>query len=55
MSKNPLCAIITGSASGLGAATAALWARGGARIVVNYSQSQKEADATAEVITAVTR
>ncbi|RXH23644.1 SDR family NAD(P)-dependent oxidoreductase [Bradyrhizobium zhanjiangense] len=48
MSKNPLCVIITGSASGLGAATAALWARGGARIVVNYSKSQKEADATAE-------
>lgn len=43
-----LCAIVTGSASGLGAATAGLWAKGGARIVVNYSNSHKEAEATAE-------
>ncbi|NEU99550.1 SDR family NAD(P)-dependent oxidoreductase [Bradyrhizobium uaiense] len=48
MSKDGLCAIVTGSASGLGAATAGLWAKGGARIVVNYSNSQKEAEATAE-------
>jgi NAD(P)-dependent dehydrogenase (short-subunit alcohol dehydrogenase family) len=43
-----LYAIVTGSASGLGAATAALLAKGGARIVVNYSTSQKEAEATAD-------
>ena len=49
MSKDGLCAIITGSASGLGAATAAILAKGGARIVVNYSSSQKEAEATADL------
>jgi len=48
MSKDGVCAIVTGSASGLGAATAAILAKGGARIVVNYSSSQKEAEATAE-------
>ena len=45
MSKDGLCAIVTGSASGLGAATAAILAKGGARIVINYSSSQKEAEA----------
>jgi 3-oxoacyl-[acyl-carrier protein] reductase len=50
MSKNGLCAIVTGSASGLGAATAAILARGGdARIVVNYSSSAKEAEQTADL------
>jgi NAD(P)-dependent dehydrogenase (short-subunit alcohol dehydrogenase family) len=49
MSKDGLCAVVTGSASGLGAATAALLARGGARIVVNYSSSQKEAEQTADL------
>src|ERR1700678_2609178 len=49
MSKDGLCAIITGSASGLGAATAAILAKGGARIVVNYASSQKEAEATADL------
>jgi 3-oxoacyl-[acyl-carrier protein] reductase len=49
MSKDGLCAIVTGSASGLGAATAAILARGGARIVVNYSSSQKEAEQTADL------
>ncbi|MGH6716949.1 MAG: SDR family NAD(P)-dependent oxidoreductase, partial [Bradyrhizobium sp.] len=48
MSKEALCAIVTGSASGLGAATASLLAEAGARIVVNYSRSQSEAEATAE-------
>src|SRR5712675_2691328 len=48
MSKDGLCAIVTGSASGLGAATAAILAKDGARIVVNYSSSQKEAEATAD-------
>src|SRR5712691_7554305 len=49
MSKDGLCAIVTGSASGLGAATAAILAKGGARVVVNYSNSKKEAEATADL------
>lgn len=49
MAKDNLCAIVTGSASGLGAATAEILARSGARLVVNYSSSQKEAEATAEL------
>src|ERR1700679_3199072 len=49
MSKDGLCAIVTGSATGLGAATAAILAKGGARIVVNYSSSQKEAEQTADL------
>src|SRR6202020_1712778 len=49
MSKDGLCAVITGSASGLGAATAAILAKGGARIVINYSSSQKEAERTADL------
>ena len=48
MSKDGLCVIVTGSASGLGAATAGILAGGGARIVVNYSNSKNEAEATAE-------
>src|ERR1700749_959079 len=48
MSKDGLCVIVTGSASGLGAATAAILARGGARIVVNYSNSKNKAEATAQ-------
>src|SRR5947209_17066595 len=49
MSKDGLCAIVTGSASGLGAAAAAILAKGGARIVVNYSSSKKEAEETADL------
>jgi 3-oxoacyl-[acyl-carrier protein] reductase len=49
MSKDGLCAVVTGSASGLGAATAAILAKGGARIVVNYSSSAREAEATADL------
>jgi len=49
MSKDGLCAIVTGSASGLGAATAAILAKSGARIVVNYASSQKEAEQTADL------
>jgi hypothetical protein len=49
MSKAGLCAIVTGSASGLGAATAAILAKGGGRIVVNYSNSKAEAEATADL------
>ncbi|MBR0716400.1 SDR family NAD(P)-dependent oxidoreductase [Bradyrhizobium liaoningense] len=49
MANDGLCAIVTGSASGLGAATAEILARGGARLVINYSSSKNEAEATAEV------
>lgn len=49
MAKDSLCAIVTGSASGLGAATAEILARSGTRLVINYSSSQKEAEATAEL------
>lgn len=49
MSKDGLCAVVTGSASGLGAATVAILAKGGARIVVNYASSAKEAEATADL------
>src|ERR1700723_3337832 len=49
MPKEGLCAIVTGSASGLGAATAAILAKGGARIVVNYASSKKEAEQTADL------
>jgi 3-oxoacyl-[acyl-carrier protein] reductase len=49
MSKDGLCVIVTGSASGLGAAAAAILAKDGARIVVNYSSSQKEAEQTADL------
>ena len=49
MSKDGFFAIVTGSASGLGAATAAILAKGGGRIVVNYSNSAKEAEETADI------
>src|SRR5580698_7295549 len=49
MSTDGLCAVVTGSASGLGAATALILAKGGARIVVNYASSQKEAEETADL------
>lgn len=49
MAKDSLCAIVTGSASGLGAATAESLAANGARLVINYSSSQTEAEATAEL------
>src|ERR1700710_412466 len=49
MSKDAMCVVITGSASGLGAATAMSLAKGGARIVINYSSSQKEAEQTADL------
>jgi 3-oxoacyl-[acyl-carrier protein] reductase len=48
MAQDGLCAIVTGSASGLGAATAEILAKAGARLVINYSSSQNEAEATAE-------
>ena len=40
--------IVTGSASGLGAATAELLATKGARLLINYSSSKKEAEQTAD-------
>lgn len=47
--KDGLSVIVTGSASGLGAATALSLARQGARVVVNYASSQKEAEQTADL------
>jgi NAD(P)-dependent dehydrogenase (short-subunit alcohol dehydrogenase family) len=49
MSWDGLCAIVTGSASGLGAATASILAKGGVRVVINYSSSRKEAEQTADL------
>ncbi|ETR78163.1 oxidoreductase [Afipia sp. P52-10] len=49
MSLEGLCMMVTGSASGLGAATARQLARGGARIMVNYSSSKNEAEETADL------
>ena len=49
MSGDGLCVIVTGSASGLGAATAAILAKDGARIVINYASSRKEAEETADL------
>ncbi len=43
-------AIVTGAATGIGAATAVALAQRGARIAVNYSSSEAEARATAERI-----
>lgn len=49
MAGEGLSVIVTGSASGLGAATAAMLARQGARIVVNYASSKTEAEQTADL------
>src|SRR3954465_1411552 len=49
MSGDVLCAIVTGSASGLGAATAAILAKAGARALINYPASKKEAEQTADL------
>lgn len=49
MAKDGLTVIVTGSASGLGAASAAMLAKAGARLVINYSSSQKEAEQTADI------
>jgi NAD(P)-dependent dehydrogenase (short-subunit alcohol dehydrogenase family) len=49
MASDGMCVVITGSASGLGAATATRLARDGARIVINYASSQKEAEQTADL------
>lgn len=47
---NGKVAIVTGSASGIGAAAALRLARRGAKIVVNYSKSEQEAAAVAEAV-----
>jgi 3-oxoacyl-[acyl-carrier protein] reductase len=44
-----MCALVTGSASGLGAATAVALACGGARVIVNYRSSAREAEETADL------
>src|SRR5258708_36766694 len=49
MSKDGLCAIVTGSASARGAGTAAILAKDGASLVINYSSSQKEAEQPADL------
>jgi NAD(P)-dependent dehydrogenase (short-subunit alcohol dehydrogenase family) len=49
MASDGMCVVITGSASGLGAATAARLAKDGARIVINYSSSKTEAEQTADL------
>lgn len=49
MAGDGLSVIITGSASGLGAASAAMLARQDARIVVNYASSKTEAEQTADL------
>jgi 3-oxoacyl-[acyl-carrier protein] reductase len=46
-------AIITGSASGIGASSALGLAKRGAKIVVNYSKSEKEAKAVADSIRSI--
>jgi 3-oxoacyl-[acyl-carrier protein] reductase len=43
-------AIVTGSATGIGAAAAILLAKRGANIVVNFTKSEKEAKETAEAV-----
>lgn len=49
MASDGMCVVITGSASGLGAATAARLAKAGARIVINYASSKTEAEQTADL------
>jgi NAD(P)-dependent dehydrogenase (short-subunit alcohol dehydrogenase family) len=49
VSHAELSVILTGSASGLGAATARRLAKDGARIIINYLSSQKEAEQTADL------
>ncbi len=49
MSKDGLRVVVTGSASGLGAASATILAKEGAHVVINYSSSKKEAEETADL------
>ncbi|NDF97211.1 MAG: SDR family NAD(P)-dependent oxidoreductase, partial [Proteobacteria bacterium] len=46
-------AIVTGSATGIGAATAIGMAREGADVVINYSRSHAEAEATRDACAAL--
>ncbi|MCU1690619.1 MAG: 3-oxoacyl-acyl carrier protein reductase [Jatrophihabitantaceae bacterium] len=48
MSFQGLNVLVTGSSSGLGASTARQIAADGARVIVNYSSSEAEAEATAQ-------
>jgi NAD(P)-dependent dehydrogenase (short-subunit alcohol dehydrogenase family) len=48
MSMDGLRVIVTGSASGLGAASAMSLAKAGARLVINYASSKNEAEHTAD-------
>ncbi|WP_022724029.1 SDR family NAD(P)-dependent oxidoreductase [Rhodopseudomonas sp. B29] len=48
MAKTELNVIITGSASGLGAATARILAKDGARLLINYASSEKDAHSVAD-------
>src|SRR5437868_4012511 len=41
-------AIVTGSSSGIGAATARLFAHNGFNVVINYSRNSEQAEAVAE-------
>ena len=43
-------AIVTGSATGVGAATAVLLAEKGCNVVINYTRSKEEAMATAQLV-----
>lgn len=49
MATDGPCIIVTGSASGLGAATALMLSKPGVRLVVNYASSQSEAEQTADL------
>jgi 3-oxoacyl-[acyl-carrier protein] reductase len=42
-------AVVTGSSTGIGAAVAVTFARVGARVIINYTKSEMEAQATAEL------
>lgn len=54
MKSNQKTAIVTGSSSGVGAATCIELARRGWNVVINYSRSEKEAHETAEKCKAFT-
>jgi 3-oxoacyl-[acyl-carrier protein] reductase len=43
-------AIVTGAAVGIGRAVAVAFGREGAKVVVNYSKSQREAEETANLV-----